>query len=72
MTLQRAQVVWARYPRGRSVFTQRWPANAKEREQGRRDKVIFYQYRTDRARRSLRGIDEQVAKAEKSQGVLTG
>ncbi len=48
------------------VFTQRRPANAKEREQGRRDKVIYYQYRADRARRSLRGIDEQVAKAEKA------
>lgn len=30
--------------------------------QGRRDKVIFYQYRHDRARRTLRGIDEQVKK----------
>jgi transposase len=28
--------------------------------------VIFYQYRADRARRTLRGIDEQVAKAEKA------
>jgi hypothetical protein len=26
--------------------------------------VIFYQYKADRARRTLRGIDEQVAKAE--------
>jgi hypothetical protein len=33
---------------------------------GRRDQVIYYQYRRDRARRSLRGIDEQVAKAEKA------
>jgi len=33
---------------------------------GRRDKVIYYQYRHDRARRTLRGIDEQVAKAEKA------
>jgi hypothetical protein len=30
------------------------------------DQVIYYQYRRDRARRSLRGIDEQVAKAEKA------
>ena len=29
----------------------------------RRDQVIYYQYRHDRARRTLRGIDEQVAKA---------
>ena len=26
--------------------------------------MIYYQYRHDRARRTLRGIDEQVAKAE--------
>ena len=32
----------------------------------RRDQVIYYQYRADRARRTLRGIDEQVAKAEKA------
>ncbi len=30
------------------------------------DQVIYYQYRHDRARRTLRGIDEQVAKAEKA------
>jgi hypothetical protein len=28
------------------------------------DQIIYYQYRADRARRSLHGIDEQVAKAE--------
>ena len=27
-------------------------------------RVIHYQYRHDRARRTLRGIDEQVAKAQ--------
>src|SRR5207342_2336293 len=27
---------------------------------------IYYQYRHDRARRALRGIDEQIAKAEKA------
>jgi len=45
------------------VFTQPWPAgpNAK-----RRDQVIYYQYRADRARRTLRGIGEQVAKAEQA------
>ena len=42
------------------VFTQRWPAGPKN---DRRDQVIYYQYRHDRARRTLRGIDEQVAKA---------
>ena len=30
------------------------------------DQVIYYQYRHDRARRTLRGIDEQTAKAEKA------
>jgi hypothetical protein len=28
--------------------------------------VIYYQYRHDRARRTLRGIDEQVRKAEQA------
>ena len=45
------------------VFRQPWPAGASDR---RRDQVIYYQYRADRARRTLRGIDEQVAKAEKA------
>jgi hypothetical protein len=45
------------------VFTQRWPAGPNS---GRRDKVIYYQYRHDRGRCTLRGIDEQVAKAEKA------
>jgi hypothetical protein len=41
------------------VFTQPWPAFGTGR-----DKILYYQYRADRARRTLRGIDEQVAKAE--------
>jgi transposase len=45
------------------VFTQPWPAGANG---GRRDQVIYYQYRHDRARRTLRGIDEQVRKAEQA------
>ena len=45
------------------VFTQPWPAGPAG---GRRDQVIYYQYKADRARRTLRGIDEQVAKAEKA------
>ncbi|MEV6695527.1 IS1634 family transposase [Micromonospora sp. NPDC051196] len=45
------------------VFCQPWPAGSADR---RRDQVIYYQYKTDRARRSLRGIDEQIAKAEKA------
>jgi hypothetical protein len=43
------------------VFTQPWPAGPNG---GRRDQIIYYQYRHDRARRTLRGIDQQVAKAE--------
>jgi hypothetical protein len=45
------------------IFTQPWPSGPNG---GRRDQVIYYQYRHDRARRTLRGIDEQVAKAEKA------
>jgi hypothetical protein len=45
------------------VFTQPWPAGPNG---GRRDQVIYYQYRHDRARRTLRGIDEQVRKAEQA------
>jgi transposase len=46
------------------VFTQPWPATTAEKTRGIPDRVIYYQYRHDRARRTLRGIDEQVAKAE--------
>jgi hypothetical protein len=45
------------------IFTQPWPAGPAGK---RRDQVIYYQYRHDRARRTLRGIDEQIAKAEKA------
>jgi hypothetical protein len=45
------------------VFTQPWPAGPGG---GRRDQVIYYQYKADRARRTLRGIGEQVAKAEQA------
>jgi transposase len=48
------------------VFPQPWPATQVEKDRGKRDRVIFYQYRADRSRRTLRGIDEQVAKAEKA------
>ena len=48
------------------VFTQPWPANAKEKAAGQHDRTIFYQYRADRARRTLRGIDEQIGKAEQA------
>jgi Transposase DDE domain len=43
------------------VFTQPWPAGPTG---GRRDQVIYYQYRHHRGRRALRGIDEQVTQAE--------
>lgn len=45
------------------IFTQPWPAGPKDQ---RRDQVIYYQYRADRARRTLRGIDKQVTKAEQA------
>jgi hypothetical protein len=43
------------------IFTQPWPAGPSDK---RRDHTYFYQYRADRARRTLRGIDQQVAKAK--------
>ena len=45
------------------IFTQPWPPGPGE---DRRDQVISCQHRDDRARRTLHGIDEQVAKAEKA------
>jgi Transposase DDE domain len=48
------------------VLTQPWPSTSTEKARGIPDRVIYYQYRHDRARRTLRGIDEQVAKAERA------
>jgi len=48
------------------VLTQPWPATSSEKARGIPDRVIYYQFRHDRARRTLRGIDEQVAKAERA------
>ena len=48
------------------VFTQPWPATTAEKARGIPDRVIYYQYRHDRVRRTLRGIDEQVGNAEKA------
>jgi hypothetical protein len=45
------------------VFTQPWPAGPSSK---RRDQMIYYQFRADLARRTMRGIDEQVAKAAKA------
>jgi hypothetical protein len=44
-------------------FTQLWPAGSNS---SRRDQVIYDQYKADRARRTLRGIDEQVKEAEQA------
>lgn len=46
------------------VLTQPWPATSSEKARGIPDRLIHYQFRHDRARRTLRGIDEQVAKAQ--------
>lgn len=45
------------------ILTQPWPAGPKDK---RRDQVIYYQYKADRARRTLHGIDKQVAKAQQA------
>ena len=45
------------------VLTQPRPAGPSDK---RRDEVVYYRYSADRARRTLRGIDEQVATAEKA------
>jgi hypothetical protein len=50
------------------IFTQPWPASPADK---RRDQVIYYQYRHHRARRTLRGIDEQIAKAERAVAAKT-
>ncbi|HET6915595.1 MAG TPA: hypothetical protein VFH56_05840 [Acidimicrobiales bacterium] len=48
------------------TFAAPWPATGKHKAAGRRDKVTYYQYKADPAQRTLRGIDEQIAKAEKA------
>jgi hypothetical protein len=48
------------------VLAQPWPATSSEKARGIPDRVVYYQFRHDRVRRTLRGIDEQVAKAEKA------
>jgi hypothetical protein len=47
------------------VLTQLWLASSSEKARGIPDRAIHYQYRHDRARRSLRGI-EQVTKAQRA------
>lgn len=41
-------------------------ATNEEKTRGIPDRVIYYQYRHDRARKTLPDIDEQVAKAERA------
>ncbi|WP_290514622.1 IS1634 family transposase [Aeromicrobium sp.] len=48
------------------VFTQPWPAVGVAKAAGRRDKVTYIRYKADSARRSLHGIDTQIAKAERA------
>ena len=48
------------------VLTQPWPATSSEKTRGIPDRVTYYQFRHDRARRTVRGIDEQVAKAQRA------
>jgi len=50
------------------VLTQPWPSTSAEKTRGIPDRVIHYQFRHDRARRTLRGIDEQIAKAQRAVG----
>jgi hypothetical protein len=45
------------------IFTQPWVMGTKADP---RKRMIFYQYRADRARRTLKGIDQQITKAEKA------
>jgi hypothetical protein len=61
-------VKWAKEHPGEQVpdglvLVQDWPKGSKSKTQAWRD---VYQYRAARARRTLRGIDEQVAKAAKA------
>jgi hypothetical protein len=45
------------------IFLQPWVMGTKTDP---RKRTIFYQYRADRARRTLKGIDQQIANAEKA------
>jgi hypothetical protein len=45
------------------IFVQPWVMGTKTYP---RKRTIFYQYRADRAKRTLKGIDQQIAKAEKA------
>ena len=48
------------------ILVQPWPATSSEKTRCIPYRVVYYQHRADRARRTLRGIAEQVSKAEKA------
>ena len=48
------------------VLTQPWPATSSEKGRGIPDRVVHYQFSSRPGRRTLRGIDEQAAKAERA------
>jgi hypothetical protein len=48
------------------VLTQPWPSTSAKKDREIPDRVIHYQYRHDRARKTLRGFDEEVAKAQRA------
>jgi Transposase DDE domain len=48
------------------VFTQPWPTTISQKARGIPDRVVYYQHRYDRPRRTVRGIDEQVAKPQRA------
>ena len=50
-------------PADQQVWVQPMPASPTD---GRNDHTVFYQYRADRARRTLRGIEDQVNKAQQA------
>lgn len=52
------------HPRDGLTLTQQLPANSKTSY--RRNRAVYYRYGSDRARRSIRGINEQITKAEKA------
>jgi len=48
------------------VFTQPSPATSSDKARGIPDRVVYYQFRHDPARRTLRGIDEQITRAQRA------
>jgi len=52
------------------IFTQPWPATGAQKARGRRDKVIYYQYRADRGRCTLRSLMRRIKAAFDPDGIL--